>query len=318
VFISCGQRPGEELEIAKRLKSMLKEEFQFEPYLALADQRLRSVPENIFERLRNSEYFLIIDFRREKVDKEYRGSLFSHQELAIAAFLEFDNDVLIFQEKGVMQRDGMIGAFQANAIPFKRRSDLVETIAKHVKKKWHHDWRRKLVLQQANDPDCEAVQQKSGTVGYFFHILMRNRHIRTPARDCCAYLRSVRDATGRMTRFEASKLRWAGCFFPNAIIPPGNFVRRFDALWFDSSSPLCPRLNILSDWPRSFPNLRGPGTWELEYEVISNNVPGSTIKLGLDLRADNTIRFGHSKRVRIINMSAQEIVSFNQRRACAE
>jgi hypothetical protein len=232
VFISCGQRPGE-IEIAERVKKML-DGLQFEAYVARTDQRLRSVPENVFERLRNTEYFLFIDFRREKIDNEYRGSLFSHQELAIAAFLEIDNDVLVFQEKGVMERDGMIGAFQANAIPFPGRSNLVETIEQHVKENWRNDWRRKLALEQANDPDCEAVQRTSGTVGYFFHIKVRNRHIRATARNCYSYLRSVRDATGHMTQFEAAELRWAGCYFANAIIPSGNFVRRFDALWFDS------------------------------------------------------------------------------------
>jgi hypothetical protein len=297
---------------------MLKEELQFDAYVARTDQRLRSVPESIFEQLRNTEYFLFIDFSREKIHNEYRGSLFSHQELAIAAFLEIDNDVLVFQEKGIMERDGMIGAFQANAIPFQKRCDLVEIIKQQVKEKWKNNWRRKLTLEQANDPDCEAVLQRSGTVGYFFHIKVRNRHIRATARNCYAYLRSVKDATDQMARFEAAELRWAGCFFPNAIIPPGNFIRRFDAVWFDSGEPLRPRFNVLSDWPQSIPNLRGPGIWELEYAVISDNVPGSTIKLSLDVRPDNTVRLGQSQPVAVINLAAEAIDRFNRRRAMNE
>jgi hypothetical protein len=68
VFISCGQRP-DEIGIAERVAKIL-EKLRLEAYVALTDQRLRSVPENIFERLRNTEYFLFIDFCREKIDNQ--------------------------------------------------------------------------------------------------------------------------------------------------------------------------------------------------------------------------------------------------------
>src|SRR5438874_9303687 len=91
VFISCGQRKeSDEPAIAQRIAERL-EELGFDTYIAVQRQSLRSLRENIFEHLRDAEYFLFVDFPREELipldgtQHERRGSLFSHQELAIAS-----------------------------------------------------------------------------------------------------------------------------------------------------------------------------------------------------------------------------------------
>jgi hypothetical protein len=313
VFVSCGQRDGDEMEVVHRLEALLRSK-GFEPYVAKYQQSLRSLRENIFDRLsEQTEYFLFIDFRREKVgeSEDRRGSVFSHQELAIASFLDFEEDIIVFQEHGVLERDGMIGAFQANAHRFQDRSELLKDIEKRIEENWHNNWRRKLVLD--NNPSCVAVRQQSGATGFFFHVIVKNRHIRATARNCYAHLRSKTDAvTNQPIPFEAAALKWAGYSFPNAVVPPASF-RRFDAVWFDSSSPQYPRFNIFSDWPQNRPDLHGPGVWMLEYEVISENVSGSTIPLVLEVRDDGTVRFGESQQpVRISPMTDSEIYHFNE------
>src|SRR5436190_19996924 len=110
IFISCGQsKESDEPQVAREIAVRL-ERLGFDPYIAVAEQTLRGVKENIFEQLRKSEYFLFVDFKREfLVGTEppvCRGSLFSHQELAIASFL--DIDVLAFQENGVKRTDGLL------------------------------------------------------------------------------------------------------------------------------------------------------------------------------------------------------------------
>jgi hypothetical protein len=80
-----------------------------------------------------------------------------------------------------------------------------------------------------------------------------------------------------------------GYDFPNAIISPRECYRKLDAVWFDSGDPLHPRFKMFSDWPRCLPNLRGPGSWELEYEVISENVPGSRIMLSMDVHHNGEV-----------------------------
>jgi hypothetical protein len=98
VFISCGQNKGSgEQELADEIGGRLKG-LGFDPYVAVGEQSLRGLKENIFGQLNRSEYFLFVDFKREPLGKTgfHRGSLFSHQELAVASFLEID--VLAFQE----------------------------------------------------------------------------------------------------------------------------------------------------------------------------------------------------------------------------
>jgi hypothetical protein len=120
VFISCGQsRESDEIQVANGIAARL-EKLGFDPYIAVAEQTLRGLKENIFEQLRKSEYFLFVDFKRELLvsmeSQVCRGSLFSHQELAIASFLNID--VLAFQEKGVKQTDGLLQFLQTNCISF--------------------------------------------------------------------------------------------------------------------------------------------------------------------------------------------------------
>jgi len=52
--------------------------------------------------------------------------------------------------------------------------------------------------------------------------------------------------------------------------------------WFDPADPMRPRFSALTDWLGCIPDLQGPDSWNLEYDVLSDNVPGSKIKLRLD------------------------------------
>jgi hypothetical protein len=94
VFVCCGQRvDSDEVAVAADIASRLVS-LGYDPYVAAEQQSLRSLRENIFTSLRDSEYFLFVDFARERLlagdgtALDCRGSLFSHQELAIASYLE--------------------------------------------------------------------------------------------------------------------------------------------------------------------------------------------------------------------------------------
>jgi len=100
IFISCGQsKKSDEIEVAKAIADRLRGR-GFDPYIAVQEQTSQGLKENIFARLRNSEYFVFVDFKREKLGRSqhYRGSLFSHQELAMASLLEID--VAVHSESG--------------------------------------------------------------------------------------------------------------------------------------------------------------------------------------------------------------------------
>jgi hypothetical protein len=106
VFISCGQKCDEEKRLATEVRDMLEDSpFNFDAYVADLEHSQKDVMRAVLESLESSEYFLCIDFKREKLDGtcgangDFRGSLFTHQELAIATFLDIEQ--LRFKEKGV-------------------------------------------------------------------------------------------------------------------------------------------------------------------------------------------------------------------------
>ncbi len=117
VFVSCGQAVGSgEVDVARCVAANLVG-LGFDPYVAVEEQTLRGLKEDVFAQLADSEYFVFIDFKREALSNSdpavHRGSLFSHQELALATFL--DIPVIALQEAGVKRDDGILRFVQANA-----------------------------------------------------------------------------------------------------------------------------------------------------------------------------------------------------------
>lgn len=149
VFISCGQQKDtEEVEIAQMISRELAR-LGFEPYVAVEEQTFKGVTDNIFRHLSQSEYVIFIDFKRDLItggryNGQYRGGLFSHQELAIASFLKIE--ILAFQEIGVIKYDGILGFIQSNPIFFTNRRTLVKLVISEVKQRirhgsWNPHWR---------------------------------------------------------------------------------------------------------------------------------------------------------------------------------
>lgn len=183
VFISCGQsKESDEVHISDAIRARL-EQLGFDPYVAVAEQTLREIRENIFEQLRKSEYFLFVDFKRELLirterrglwdsiarlfpmgDQQVcRGSLFSHQELSIASFL--DITVLAFQERGVKPTDGLLQFLQTNCIPFTDKHTLPNLVADLVRQRgWDPTWRNELILEAS--PPVVTATLRLFTSGY--------------------------------------------------------------------------------------------------------------------------------------------------------
>jgi len=140
IFLSCGQNPEwDESSFVQLIKEKIQGLGFDEPYIAVHIQSPRSIRENVFRQLQESDYFIWIDFRREKTvakdgKETSRGSLFTNQELALASFLEMD--WILFQEVGI-ERDGMLSAIQGNATCFANRNDLPDLIAGEItRRRW--------------------------------------------------------------------------------------------------------------------------------------------------------------------------------------
>lgn len=277
VFISCGQRPElGEVAIARAVADTLIQ-LGFEPYIAIEEQTLSGLKENLFRKLEEAEYYLFIDFGREHLDgaEERRGSLFTHQELAIAAFL--DKDVIAFRERGVRRFDGVIGILQANAQEFDFRELLPALVASEVQNRgWRTDWHNGLIIEPSAPVFDDAKIGASQHVGRFFHLLVRNGHCRRAAENCYGYLDWIRSEEGEsLSKCETAELKWAGSLMPNVRIATSS-SRRLDAFWVLHKQPSVPQFNLFTDSTRFVPQFAGTGTWLLRYTVTSSTVRGAS------------------------------------------
>lgn len=299
VFISCGQRKDtEEHTLAKQIADKLTA-MGFEPYVATTQQSLKGVKENIFKTLENSEYFLFVDFKRERLFKtngefvdtrNHRGSLFSHQELAIAAFSDYD--VLAFQEEGVKKDDGILKFIQANCIPFSERSKLPSLVAKKVReRKWDPTWRNELELSR-NDNDFEDEMTTRGLCR-FFHIKVLNKHKDKISRNCVAFAERMKNLQNNKTRvLDLVELKWKRIKTVGVFIPPQS-LRCFDAVKIFYSDPSIVHLglnNLITDWGplargKDYEKyqISGLGDYEIDYVVFSDDFSPARAKFLLHL-----------------------------------
>ncbi len=295
VFISCGQsKETDEVGIAHRIAERLEQE-GFEPYVAVDEQTLAGLTGNIFARLRNTEYFIFVDFKRERLAdvQWHRGSLFSHQELAIAAFLNVDS-IIAFQEKGVKIDDGMLRFLQANAVPFTDRNTLPNVIADFVRQRqWIAGWRNELVLDRLprQFSDASIFDGSDQLVrARFFHISVHNRHREKLAANCSVYFERATRLPNINIPLKTIEFKWAGVHLPNVAIAPGG-VREFDALHLLHSDPTQIIFNAHSDSPDYYPHFeKGAADYELSYVVRAENFPPArgTFRLHLSDQLNDT------------------------------
>jgi len=303
VFISCGQRTSEERAVAREIEEVLRCE-GYDPYVAVEKQTLRDLRHNIFKELEDSEYIVLVDFKREAlvpkdadIEKsvghflescrsQWRGSLFCHQELALASYLDLgtdrDMEILAFHEKGVDPEDGMMGALQVNSQEFTDPGCLRKLIACHVRKKWETRWKNQLRL--CRNPEEHGRADVKEENFEFFHIRVKNLHNRKPAFNCYVYLAKAIDlSTNTPIPVPTIEFKWAGVMRANALILPGS-CRDFDALLINYNEPRRPRFNVFADSPHFEPQI-GDCEAELTYVVVSENFP--LARITCRLRIDN-------------------------------
>lgn len=259
VFISCGQSTGEERQAAGQVAERLTC-LGFDPFVAVDVQSLRGLTESIYRQLADSEYFLFIDFRRERLvrKREHRGSLFSHQELAIASYLGLD--FMGFVQNDV-RREGVLSFLQGNCLPFSEPETLPDLVEEQVAKLgWTPEWKNKLSM--VRDPleyDDVKVVSLDNKPGRFFHVRVHNHHRHRQALGCRAFLSEVVLPDGKSKRLtRATELKWAGFTFPEVIIPTDQW-RDLDAGFILREQPTWFRFPTFSDSTLYQPLLSGQG-----------------------------------------------------------
>lgn len=274
VFISCGQRKQpDEASVAQEIERKLTE-LGYDAYIAVAEQSALGVKENIFGQLESSEYFLFIDFKREQLANETfcRGSLFSHQELAVASYL--NKELVAFQEDGVKKHDGLMGFLHINATPFTDRKQLPNLVMDEIKKrKWNSRWKDRLVLERETQHRDTTIVEYGKMTARYFHISVRNLNQRRMARNCYAYLERAHQLPENVEiRVPTIEFTWAGYRLPNAVIGSGS-TRRFDAFYVLTDNPSQLQFQTFSTSTEFIPVVRGKGDFHLTYSVVSENFP---------------------------------------------
>lgn len=280
VFISCGQRKDtSELEIAHRIEEELSK-MGFDPYVAVEEQSLRGLTENIFRQLRESEYLVFVDFKREQLvgsDIEdspaiFRGSLFSNQELAIAAFLDIDK-LLAFQEEGVKKEDGLMKFIQAQCVSFTDRHLLPPVVAYEVQKhRWDPHWKNTLLLERNRTEYDDVSLGSQRTPARYYHISAGNLHRDRVAFNCAAYLKNLLGLRGgKEHRLLDIEFKWKGVTIPTVHIAP-QWHRLFDAFYVRHDTPNRAYLGVntsVIDYSSYIYVLEGPGDFDLTFVVFS-------------------------------------------------
>jgi len=149
VFISCGQNPDAERLAAREVEKWLREQ-GYDPYLAVEVLSIPDLIKGIIDELKRADYYLFIDFQRELLSKAgpdpvHRGSLYSHQELAVAYALGFDR--MIFLRQRNVERGGMLGTMVANTPVFDRLTEVLPAVQHAVaNSNWSPNFSRHLVI----------------------------------------------------------------------------------------------------------------------------------------------------------------------------
>jgi hypothetical protein len=145
VFVSCGQRDSERA-CAQEIGRILRDEFGLTPYLAFRTQSLADIM-TITAELRSADYYLFVDFLRDPTSStDFPCSLFTHQELALAHHLGFQ-DIIAFQQSGA-PLEGFLRYVLSNPTKFSSYEELYSQLRDVVReRKWAGTYSRNLVVE---------------------------------------------------------------------------------------------------------------------------------------------------------------------------
>jgi hypothetical protein len=171
VFVSCGQHGRAERRVARGISELLIAR-GFNVYLAIDVQTILEINTGIIEELKDSDFYLFVNFRREKIGwSKFRGSLFSNQELAIAYALGFEK-LLVINQRGITP-EGMLRYIGNNAETFRGAGDCCAVVERGVDRAgWAPDYTRRLRPGQIRFSD--ALINYGNLVGWFLYLDIHN------------------------------------------------------------------------------------------------------------------------------------------------
>lgn len=298
VFISCGQRAPNETAVAYRIRDLLKDRFGLESYLAFKVQSFDDLMQ-ITKELSICDYYLFIDFRRERLGWKgaYRGSLFTHQELAIARHLGF-SEIIALQQEGVLL-EGFAKYILSNPEHFKSDEDLLNKIERLVHGRgWSIVYSRNLVAGRLTKNAPMLYADHSTAVPrneVIWHCQIANHRNDKAAINTLAILKQVKNPDTSISSPDKTFLKWAfqQNDYSRTIFPSSD--ASFDLLAVNFNAPRNVYLHSRLDTylPTSVGTIErqpiianGNGAYKLTYQVFAENFPILEFCVILNLTGD--------------------------------
>lgn len=283
VFISSGQRLSDERKIIEEISKLLKDKFELDSYVAFTLQGLNDVMK-IMEELKESDYFLFIDFYRDQ-EKELPISIFTHQELALAWHVGFD-EILAFQDKRAPSI-GILPYIQANPVKFSSTDELKNKIESMIKERqWSKEYSRNLQITSIDGPygPMQYGDHTGTSIEYIWHARIDNNRSDASVLNAVCVLDSIVLPNGQSINSpDRSPLKWARQHHQyQGTILPLDFgcidicAIRIDkaGLFMHSSLDQTPRAPVCTD----------NGKYKLNYKVFAQGFP--MLRFILDINLD--------------------------------
>jgi hypothetical protein len=220
VFLSCGQN-DRELQIAERLRSLLEESpLNLQVFIARSTNNLYSLNNDVLENLGFADYVIFVNFYRER--NGLRGSLYAHQELAMALAVGHRR-LLIYSEQNA-PTEGVISFIVQNRTPLSTPEQLLEQVRDDVaREEWRADYSRFVDISELVQRENIRFADGAGNILSGPAIGVR---IANPSNDLQeSVIITLERLDGNEPKYEfRSPLKVSGQRRYDAAIPPGGAV----------------------------------------------------------------------------------------------
>jgi hypothetical protein len=277
VFISCGQATEQERIVSEQLRQWFHDQ-GYDPYVAVKVQTITDLNAGIIEALKSSDYYLFINFKREEIIREgkniFRGSLYSHQELAVAYALGFDHMLLV---NNIDVHDEGVQSFIVSNVP--RFSDFREVLPivqqAVTDSHWSPTYSRQLSIGGFRWADPVLYRDQTGERSIrVLHADIHNNRKDRPAYGLIGHLEQIREAnTGKVVEHHDKTFLKATGFLGYQHTTWPDRHSAFDLLALSCEDPNLVYLNSCLDVSPRQPILTEPGEYLLDFHFIAQDFP---------------------------------------------
>jgi hypothetical protein len=282
VFLSCGQATDEERSATHLIAEMLRSE-GFTPYVATQVQTILDLNGEIIRELKQADYYFHINFRRERLadSGEFRGSLFAHQELALAYGLGFDK--MLFLSQNGVRNEGMLAFIVSNTPKFEKHTEAADAAKRAIQSAgWVPSYSRNLIAQRLRwGPQVQYRDHTGQRPVQVLYVDIVNCRPDLGAVGTVARLAAIVEQGRKRVSPDRSHLKaTAYPGYAQTIFPESHGA--FDLLALVLNQPHIVTLNSALDVSPRSAIINAPGEYLFEYEVFANAFP--VLSFGVHLR----------------------------------